>query len=116
MELKNDSKILRIYIGDADKISHSPLYELILFEAKNAGFIGCTVLRGILSFGRSQIVHSSKLFEIADDLPLVIEIIDTEEKIKSFLPKVDELIVRANCGGVVSIESASAYFYKRHEK
>lgn len=112
MELPNDSKLLRIFIGEIDKLGHQPLYEAILFEAKRQGLAGCTVLRGIMSFGASTRVHTAKLLDISEDLPIVVEIVDQEEKINAFVETVDTLMEKAACGGLITIEKASVVFYK----
>ena len=113
MELSNESKLLRIFIGEMDKIGHQPLYEAILYEAKNQGMAGCTVLRGIMSYGASSKVHTARLIEISEDLPIVVEIVDSEEKVKAFLETAGMLIEQACCGGLITMENASVFFYKK---
>jgi hypothetical protein len=112
MELNADSKLLRIFIGENDKIGHQPLYETILFAAKKSGLAGCTVIRGIMSFGASSRVHTAKLIDISQDLPIIVEIVDQEEKINAFAVEVDTLIEKAACGGLITIEKASVLYYK----
>jgi uncharacterized protein len=112
MKLPIESRLLRIFIGELDKVGHQPLYETILFEARKRGLAGCTVLRGIMSFGASTMVHSAKLIEISQDLPIVVEIVDEEDKINSFVPVVDELMQKAACGGLITIEKAGVLQYK----
>ena len=116
MELAEDSKLLRIFIGDIDKIGHQPLYEAILFAARKNGMAGCTVLKGIMSFGASTNVHTVKLIEICDDLPVVVEIVDHDEKINAFVDVVNELMEKANCGGLITIEKARVLYYKPRAK
>ena len=116
MELNGDSKLLRIFIGEMDKIGHQPLYEIILFEAKKRGLAGCTVLRGIMSFGASTTVHTAKLIDISVDLPIVIEIVDREEKVNAFVDTVDLLMEKAACGGLITIEKAGVLYYKPRPK
>jgi uncharacterized protein len=112
MELPTDSKLLRIFIGEIDKIGHQPLYEAILFAAKKQEMAGCTVLRGIMSFGASSKVHTAKLIDISVDLPIVIEIVDTEEKVNAFVNIADALMEKAGCGGLITIEKAGVLYYK----
>ncbi len=112
MELSQDSKLLRIFIGEFDKIGHQPLYEAILFEAKKEGLAGCTVVRGIMSFGASTRVHTAKIFDISSDLPIVIEIVDHENKLRPFVETADKLIDQAGCGGLITIEKAEVLYYK----
>lgn len=115
MELKYDSKLLRIFIGESDKIGHQPLYSAILFAARKQGLAGCTVLRGIMSFGASTRVHTAKWIEISEDLPIVVEIIDEENKINAFAKQADALIEKAGCGGLMTIEKAGVLYYS-HKK
>ncbi|MBS1747277.1 MAG: DUF190 domain-containing protein [Bacteroidetes bacterium] len=115
MELKYDSKLLRIFIGESDKVGHQPLYSAILFAARKQGLAGCSVLRGIMSFGASTRVHTAKWIEISEDLPIVVEIIDHEEKINAFAHLVDEMLEKAGCGGLMTIEKAGVLYY-RHKK
>ncbi len=112
MELNGESRLLRIFVGETDKVGHRLLYEAILLEARSQGLAGCTVLRGIMSFGASAIVHTTKLIEISVDLPIVVEIVDREDKINAFVPAVDALMEKAACGGLVTIEKASVLYYK----
>lgn len=115
--LNPDSKLLRIFIGENDKEGHRPLYEALLFSAKAQGLAGATVLRGIMAFGASTHIHTAKLIDISQDLPIVIEIVDNEDKINTFLETVHELMDKAGCGGLVTIEKAQVLYYKsRKEK
>ena len=116
MELNGDSKLLRIFIGEADKIGHQYLYEAILMAAKTQGLAGCTVVRGIMSFGASSRVHTARLIEISQDLPIIVEIVDKEEKINSFMSTADTLLEKAGCGGLITIEKASVLYYKTARK
>ena len=112
MENNPGARLLRIFIGESDKHAHQPLYEAIVFEAKKQGLSGATVTRGIMGFGANSRVHSAKLFEISSDLPLIIEIVDTEEKIKEFTVTVEHLIEASNSGGLITIEKAEVIRYK----
>lgn len=116
MELREDSKLLRIFIGDIDKLGHQPLYEAIVFAALKNGMAGCTVLKGVMSFGASTRVHTIKLIEICDDLPVVVEIVDHEEEINAFVEVASKLMEKANCGGLITIEKASVLYYKSAPK
>jgi len=112
MELQHDSQLLRLFIGEADKLGHKPLYEVILFEARKQRLAGCTVLRGIMSFGASAHIHTAKLIEISQDLPIVIEIIDQPDKINAFAKTAGEFLEQAGRGGLITIEKANVLFYK----
>lgn len=112
MELEYDSKLLRVFVGSTDKLGHQPLYEAILFEARKLGLAGCTVLRGIMSFGASSHIHTTKLIEISQDLPIVIEVVDHNEKINAFAEVTGLLLEKAGCGGLITIEKAGVLYYK----
>jgi PII-like signaling protein len=116
MELSRDSKLLRIFIGEIDKIGHQPLYEAILLTTRKKGMAGCTVLRGIMSFGASSKIHTAKLIEISQDLPIVVEIVDHEDRINELLPEIDSLMEKANCGGLITLEKAEVLYYKHGPK
>ncbi len=112
MENNPNAKLLRIFIGENDKHGQQPLYETIVFEAKKQGLSGATVTRGIMGFGANSKVHTTKLFEISSDLPLVIEIVDTEEKIRDFVTIVENLFEQTRSGGLITIEKAEVIRYK----
>ncbi|HTY35746.1 MAG TPA: DUF190 domain-containing protein [Bacteroidota bacterium] len=112
MKLSGDGKLLRIFLGESDKIDHKPLYEIIVHEARKTGLAGATVLRGVEGFGaRSRVIHTAKILRLSEDLPLIVEIVDTEEKIRQFLPRVDELFEQSKSGGMVTIEKAEIIRY-----
>lgn len=110
--LNEDSKLLRIFIGDADQLNHTPLYEAILLEAKKRGLAGGTVLKGIMSYGASSRVHTVKLLDLSTDLPITVEIVDQEDKIRAFIEVVGSMIEKAGCGGLITVEKAEVAYYK----
>ncbi len=112
MENNPNARLLRIFIGESDKHGQQPLYETIVFEAKKQGLSGATVTRGIMGFGANSKVHTTKLLEISSDLPLVIEIVDTEDKIKKFTQTVEHLFEHTKSGGLITIEKAEVIRYK----
>jgi PII-like signaling protein len=117
MELKRDSKLLRIFIGEMDKTAdgifkEKPLYEALVYAAKEHKMAGATVLRGILSFGASSHIHTAKLLDLSFDLPIVVEIVDSEEKINQYLPIANQMIKDAKCGAMITIEKAEVIHYK----
>lgn len=116
MELSRDSKLLRIFIGSIDKIEHRPLYEAIVFTARKEGLAGATVIKGIMSYGASSLVHTAKLIDISEDMPIVVEIIDHEKKINEFVEIVSYMLEKANCGGLMTIEKAEVIYYKSMQK
>lgn len=116
METIENAKLLRIFIGELDKIGHQPLYEVLVFKAKEKGLAGATVLRGILSYGANSLVHSVKLWDISPDLPIIVEIVDSEEKINEFTPTVKELLEKAGSGGLITLEKAEIIMYRSTKK
>ncbi|MCX7612285.1 MAG: DUF190 domain-containing protein [Ignavibacterium sp.] len=111
MELNRDSKLLRIFVGDSDKIGSLPVYEKIVLEAKKLGLAGATVFKGFMGFGQSSRLHTAKILRLSEDLPIVIEIVDVQNKIDEFLPILDKIFEDANCGGLVTIEKAEVIKY-----
>ena len=99
--------LLRIYIGEDDRFDHHPLYEAIVLKAREQGLAGATVLRGPMGFGHSSRVHTAKILRLSEDLPIVVEIIDSEENIKAFLPLLDGMVN----GGLVSLEDVRILRY-----
>jgi len=116
MRLTGDAKLLRIFVGEKDRIDHKPLYEALLHKAKEAGLAGATVLRAVEGFGADSIIHKAKFLELSQDLPFVVEIVDTEEKIRSFLKTVDELFGKSNSGGLVTLEKVEIVKYTHSKK
>ena len=112
MEKNSNAKLLRIFVGESDKFGQQPLYEAIVFEAKKQNLSGATVTRGFMGFGANSKLHSAKLFDISSDLPLIIEIVDTEEKITTFTGFVENLFELTKSGGLITIEKAEIIRYK----
>lgn len=112
MELQGQSKLLRIFLGEADRIGHQLLYEVILITAKEKGLAGGTALKGIMSFGASTRIHRARLIDLSDDLPIVVEIVDTAEKIDSFIEVVNNLFEQCGRGGMITVEKVDVLYYK----
>lgn len=108
MHLPEDAVLLRVFIGESDRYRHRPLYEAIVLKARELHLAGATVLRGPMGFGASSRIHTAKIIQLSMDLPLVVEIVDTEEKINSFLPVLDEMMR----GGLVTLEKARVIRYR----
>lgn len=100
-----ESELLRVFVGEQEKLHHRPLYELLVSEALERGMAGATVFRGLLSFGLHHKVHTAKIFELAGDLPMVVEIVDTNEKIEEFLPVVESLLRESGAQALVTREA-----------
>jgi uncharacterized protein len=111
MHLPHDAMLLRVFIGESDRWKHQPLYEAIVLKAREMHLAGATVLRGPMGFGKSSRVHTAKILRLSMDLPLVIEIVDTEEKINAFLPVIDEMMT----GGLVTMEKVRVIDYRSNE-
>lgn len=112
MNLDKNSKLLRIFLGELDKHQGKPLYESLTLAAKKQGVAGATVFRGILSYGASSRIHTAKLLELSSDLPIIVEIVDSQEKIDAFLQAADQMIEEAGCGALITIEAAEVIRYK----
>ena len=110
------AKLLKIFVGEIDKIGHQLLYEAIVLEAREQGIAGATVLRGIMSYGASTRIHTAKLIDISEDLPIVVEIVDEEEKINKFLPLVNNLFDECGRGGLITIEQVNVLYYEHKKK
>ena len=92
MPLSSDAVLLRIYIGEDDKTDHKPLYEALVLKAREMGLAGATVLRGPMGFGHSSRLHTTKILRLSQDLPLVIEIVDSNEKIEAFVEAIGPMM------------------------
>jgi PII-like signaling protein len=111
MEISGPAVLLRIFVGESDKIGHLPLYESIVREARNAGLAGATVLKGVLGYGASAHIRTTKILDLSADLSLVIEIVDERDKIEAFQHTLSELFEQANCGGLVTLENIRVVRY-----
>jgi uncharacterized protein len=108
MSLSGDAILLRIFIGESDRFEHGPLHEGIVLKAREMGLAGATVLRGPMGFGRSSHLHTAKILRLSMDLPMVIEIVDTENKIDAFLPVLNAMMG----GGLVTLEKVKVVRYE----
>jgi PII-like signaling protein len=111
MQIPHDAVLLRIFIGESDHWQHKPLYEAIVLKAREMHLAGATVLRGPMGFGKSSRLHTAKILRLSMDLPLVIEIVDSEEKIQVFLPVLDEMMQ----GGLLTMEKVKVIEYRGKE-
>jgi len=108
MHIPQDAVLLRIFIGESDRYGHRPLYEAIVLRARELQLAGATVLRGPMGFGKSSHLHTAKILRLSMDLPMVIEIVDSEEKVNAFLPVLDKMMG----GGLVTLERAKVIRYR----
>jgi PII-like signaling protein len=108
-ELPEEALLLRIFMGEDDRQKHLPLYEAIVLKAREMHLAGATVFRGLLGFGRSSRMHRANVLRLSADLPIVIEIVDTQEKIDAFLPHLEPMMG----GGLVTLERAQVVRYRQ---
>ncbi|MFL4977147.1 MAG: DUF190 domain-containing protein [Xanthobacteraceae bacterium] len=107
MQVRKDAVLLRVFIGEDDKFEHRPLYEAIVLKAREMRLAGATVLRGPLGYGHSSHLHTTKILRLSQDLPLVIEMVDSQEKIDAFLPELDRMM----SSGLVTLEKVQVLQY-----
>jgi PII-like signaling protein len=107
MKLPPEGKLLRIFIGESDRHEGKPLYEWLVIQAKEHGLAGATVLRGLMGFGATSRIHTSKILRLSLDLPIVVEIVDTDEKIQGFMTRIEHVLQ----GGLVTLEKAEVQIY-----
>ena len=108
MNIPEEGYLLRIFVGESDRHGHRPLYEAIVLKAREAGLAGATVLRGVMGFGKNSVLHTAKILRLSEDLPMLIEIVDSLEKIEAFIPSLDAMIA----DGLVTIEKIRVIHYK----
>ena len=106
--IPEDGYLLRVFVGESDRHGHRPLYEEIVLKAREAGLAGATVLRGVMGFGRHSLIHTTKILRLSEDLPMVVEIVDSQEKIEGFLPALDGMI----SDGLVTLERVKVIHYR----
>jgi PII-like signaling protein len=111
MELPEDAVLLRIFLGESDRLGQRPLYEAIVLKARELHMAGATVLRGPMGFGKSSRLHTAKLERLSEDLPFIIEIVDSKAKIETFLPVVDEMMRESGSSGLVTWENVKVLRY-----
>jgi len=111
MEITGQAVLLRIFIGESDKLGHLPLYEAIVKKARDEGLAGATVLKGVLGFGATARIRTTKILDLSADLSMVIEIVDEEKKVTDFQEQLSALFEEANCGGLVTLENIRVVHY-----
>ncbi|SHI62208.1 hypothetical protein SAMN05444280_10427 [Tangfeifania diversioriginum] len=116
MEISGKAGMLKVYVGESDKIHSRPLYEEIVFEARKAGLAGATVFKGIMSFGASHSIHTLKIFALSEDMPVSIEIVDTKENLDEFAETVSNLMKQSKRGGLVTYQEVDVLRYEVGDK
>lgn len=112
MKLEGEGKLLRIFIGESDKHGRKPLYQAIVEMLREEGMAGATVLRGIEGFGATSHLHTARILRLSEDLPIVIEVADTAERIEAIMPRIDEMI----SDGMVTLERVEVVTYRAQER
>ena len=112
MKLPQDCVLLRIFIGESDRYDGKPLYEAIVLKARELHLAGATVLRGAMGFGASSRIHTAKILRLSVDLPLIIELVDSEEKVNGFIPVLEGMMG----GGLVTMEKVRVLHYRPEQK
>ncbi len=109
-KLIGEQVLMRIFIGESDRYGHQPLYEALVELLRREQFAGATVLRGISGFGATRVYHSQKLLDLSADLPLVVEVVDSQEKIDAIMPRIDAMMA----GGMITLEKATVIRYRHN--
>jgi uncharacterized protein len=112
VKLEGEGKLLRIFIGESDKHGRKPLYQAIVEMLREEGMAGATVLRGIEGFGATSHLHTARILRLSEDLPIVIEVADTAERIEAIMPKIDGMVTE----GMVTLERVEVVSYRTREK
>ncbi|MCB9110038.1 MAG: DUF190 domain-containing protein [Anaerolineales bacterium] len=113
MHLPEEGSLLRIFIGESDRYEHKPLYEWIVLQARDQGLAGATVLRGVMGFGaNTRVIQTFKIERLSEDLPVVVEVVDTKERLEAFLELIDPHIT----AGLVTLEKAQIKIYKTNKQ
>ncbi len=110
-DLSGEGLLLRIFIGESDRSEHKPLYEAIMLKARERGLAGCTVTRALAGFGAASRIHTASITRLSMDLPVVVELADTADKVRAFLPQVEEMV----SGGLVTLQPIEVHVY-RHQR
>lgn len=111
MKIAGEGRLLRIFLGESDTYRGHALYDVVVRKARELGLAGATVWRGIEGYGAASRIHTAKVLRLSEDLPILIEIVDTEERVRAALPTLDALLEEAGCGGLMTLERAEIIRY-----
>jgi uncharacterized protein len=111
-KFEGERTLMRIHIGESDKWHHKPLHEAIVELLRKEGFSGATVLRGVAGYGGSSVYHTDKLLRMSQDLPIIVEVIESTERIEKILPRMDEMVE----GGLITLEKVRVILYRAAKK
>jgi len=112
MKIEGEGKLLRVFIGESDRYKGHPLSEAIVRKARSLGLAGATVWQGMEGFGAHSRIHTAKILRLSEDLPVIVEIVDSDDKIRRLLPHIDEMMEAAHSGGLVTLEKAEIIRYR----
>lgn len=112
MKIEGEGQLLRVFIGESDQWNGRPLHEAILLAAREQGLAGATVVRGLAGFGATSRIHTVKVLRLSEDLPMIVEIVDSADRIAAFLPKLDEMVT----DGLVTLEKVNVFIYRHNQK
>jgi len=116
MKISGQAVLLRVFVGESDKVGHLPLYEVIMKHARKSDLAGVTVLKGVLGFGASARIRTQKILDLSSDMPMVVEMVDEEDKITAFQSSLSSLFDEAGCGGLVTLENVRIVHYLPESK
>jgi PII-like signaling protein len=111
-KLVGENVLMRIFIGESDRFGHKPLYEALVEMLRKEGLAGATVLRGVCGFGAHSVFHTQKLLDLSSDLPMVVEVVDSQERIDAVMPRIDDMMG----GGMITLEKATVIRYSSDQK
>ena len=110
--MAGEGKLVRIFIGEADRLHTRPLFEAIVYAAREMGLAGATVLRGVEGFGADSVIHTARVLRLSEDLPIVIEVVEMPDRVVPFVERVEAMLDEANCGGLITLERAEIIRYQ----
>jgi len=111
VEISGQAVLLRVFIGESDKLGHLPMYEAIVKQAREAGLAGATVLKGVLGYGATARIRTQKILDLSSDLSLVVEIVDEEDKLATFQKTLSKMFEQSGCGGLMTLENIRVVHY-----
>ena len=109
--IHGEGKLVRIFIGESDRVKGRPLHEEIVRAARTMGLAGATVLRGVSGYGADSVLHTARLLRMSSDLPIVVEVVEMPERVDAFIARVEEMLDEADCGGLITVERAEVIRY-----
>jgi hypothetical protein len=115
-QLRGEGKLVRIFVGEGDRFHGRPLYEAIVYAAREMGLAGATVLRGVEGYGADSVVHTARILRLSEDLPIVVEVVESPDRLDPFVERVESMLDEANCGGLITLERAEIIRYQPEKR